>query len=140
MPETQTVYKVVRRGRRERRWSAIVYTPGVRVEYVPHQETHSPDSRYLFAFDSLRQAKRFLDFHGPDIEHLCGVKTPYTAELWEAEATGVRPATACTTLWEQLRHVKDFWQALHKGERQCYSRPPAGTVFCESITLKQRVE
>lgn len=143
MPETQTVYKVVRRTKRGVLFSAIIRNKQIRLRYREGQVTESPNGRRPFAFSTLRQATGFRTGYQIDIRQ---GRTPYEyfPEVWEAEATDVRPAPVVSCGWDSLAKVKEFWKNVkdivgHRAGTVWVGDAPEGTVSCQTIKLVRKV-
>ena len=115
-------YKVVRvrkRDGREQFLSAAVLDPEWVVAYTPGIPTYARGKSWLFGFDSLAHAKRFVRFFP-------------SSRIWEARL--VRPrARKRVARW--ATHYGRFWA----GKRDSPGSAPVGTLGCESITLLKQV-
>ena len=137
------VYKVVRRTRYGHRYSAIVRGRGIQLCYQKGKVVEAPDGRPPLAFDSKLAAKDFARFYGYVISKPRrgdSYHGRHTIEVWEAEATKVKPQPTVTCNWDSLACVKLFWELWHKGKdiKVSGSTPP-GTVSCQTIKLVRKV-
>lgn len=145
-----TVYKVVRRSPRGKLYSAIVTHRSIRLKYPPGEVVHSPDGRRPLASATLEDAQSFATSHDLDIRHPSSNDTKeYGVEIWEAEATDVRPQHLVSPSWDThppLKAIKEFWASdaaleseWHKAGAVTGVAPP-GTVSCKTIKLVRKVE
>ena len=130
--ETVTVYKVVRRDWDDKLRSALITSCTWAVCYEPHTPARAQLSdSSLFAFGTLELAKAFAETLAERLSLKGNV------EIWEAVAEPgalrwrILPYWRINTFWK-------FWQVSGyiPEATQC---PPAGTVFCKTITLQKKV-
>jgi len=136
------VYKVVARMPDGKLLSAVDHE--CPVEYRPGQEVVSSYGGPLFAFESLAAAESFVR-HSMSVDWRQGRSA---LEIWRAEARGVPERQKLYTLCLDdvcPRSVADFWNGWRgeyfqaTDEYPCTLNTKYGTVFCESLTLAEKV-
>lgn len=139
--ETATVYKVIRIAA-EGLLSAAIEHPNFRIVYVPGELVKS---RYpLFAASTLYLAREWLRMIGlvHAFEKVEGRRSEMPSlDIWQAEATIVRPATHCLepasiapTNPNAARMLERFWTGDYNGYPIALR-----TMLCDTITLTRRI-
>jgi len=118
------VYKVCRR-MAGRNVSSLANWPGLEREYNIGQTTLPYEGTYLYAFITLRDARRFCIFNGRAIR---------SGVIFECEADVVYEGKPTVSFGaRELSDVLTWWRNGAKSTSTMLNEPPEGTVWCRSI-------
>jgi hypothetical protein len=122
------VYKVVETHGTDRNYSCVICEAGWRREYIVGQPTYPIPGSALMAFDSLKAAESFRFLNK-------------TQAIYLAEAKKSRRHRAALIHWGWIEEdvLQTFWKYRKVARSASDMVVPPGTVFCDEITLLERV-
>lgn len=95
------------------------------LKYIQHTEVF-PKIGKIFVFDKLEMARDFAGTHN-------------SLKIWKAFGSNLVEANGISVLFGRYS-IYAFWYCSNSSKYEYYSRPPKGSLWCDSLTLIEEVD